>query len=60
MNWVIKRNGNIIQQVVIDTRHERGRSNIMTATTQQMIFDTESAALEIANVWLDAEVVKAA
>ena len=56
MNWVIKRNGNIVQQVVIDT----GRSNIMTATTQQMIFDTESAALEIANVWLDAEVVKAA
>ena len=24
MNWVIKRNGNIVQQVVIDT----GRSNI--------------------------------
>ena len=56
MNWVIKRNGNIVQQVVIDT----GRSNIMTATTQQILFDTERAALEVANIWLDAEVVKVA
>jgi hypothetical protein len=60
MHWLIKRDGNIVQQIVTNCTSDATSTNVITATTEQMKFVSEAAAIEVANIWDNTEVVQAA
>jgi hypothetical protein len=65
MLWTIERDGETVQEVVLELREGssvqlKARTNVSVMTVRDIQFTTEKAAHEIANSWCNAQVVKVA